>query len=71
MLNLYRTFCGLHKTKDIYSDIPKDIETAFDTSNFELDIPLPKGKKPSNWYNKRCIRWESNGRICCIKGKRI
>ena len=44
MLNLYRTFCGLHKTKDIYSDIPKDIETAFDTSNFELDIPLPKGK---------------------------
>ena len=28
----------------IYSDIAKDVETRFDTSNFELDRPLPKGK---------------------------
>ena len=58
MSNAYRKFCCLQKTKDIYSDIAKDIETAFDTSNQELDIPLPKGKKASNQFDERCIRWE-------------
>ena len=28
----------------IYKDIAKDIETRFDTSNYELDRPLPEGK---------------------------
>ena len=32
------------KSKDIYSDIAKDVETKFDTSNYELDRPLHKGK---------------------------
>ena len=32
------------KTDDIYKDISKDVETRFDTSNYELDRPLPKGK---------------------------
>ena len=32
------------KREDIYSDIVKDIERRFDTSNNELDRPLPKGK---------------------------
>ena len=32
------------KTDDIYKDIAKDVETRFDTSNFELDRPLPKVK---------------------------
>ena len=32
------------KTEDIYKDIPEDVETRFDSSNFELDRPLPKGK---------------------------
>ena len=32
------------KTEDIYSDIAKDVETTSDTSNFELDRPLPKRK---------------------------
>ena len=32
------------KTEDIYKDIAEDVETRFDTSNFELDRPLPKGK---------------------------
>ena len=32
------------KTDDIYKNIAEDIETRFDTSNFELDRPLPKGK---------------------------
>ena len=33
------------KTGDIYSDIAKDVETRFDTLNYELERPLPKGKK--------------------------
>ena len=33
------------KTDDIYKDIPEDVRTRFDTSNFETDQPLPKGKK--------------------------
>ena len=32
------------KTDDIYKDIADDFETRFDTSNYELDRPLPKGK---------------------------
>ena len=32
------------KTGYIYSDIPKVVETRFDTSSYELDRPLPKGK---------------------------
>ena len=32
------------KTDDIYKDIPDDLETRFDTSNYELDSPLPKEK---------------------------
>ena len=32
------------KTDYIYKDFPEDIETRFDTSNYELDRPLPKGK---------------------------
>ena len=32
------------KTDDIYKDIPEDVETIFDTSNYELDRPLPKEK---------------------------
>ena len=32
------------KIDDIYKDIAEDVETGFDTSNYELDRPLPKGK---------------------------
>ena len=32
------------KTDYIYKDIAEDVEPRFDTSNFELDRPLPKGK---------------------------
>ena len=38
------------KTEDIYIDIAKDFETRFDTSNYELDRPLSKGR------NKKVIR---------------
>ena len=32
------------KVDDIYKDIAEDVESRFDTSNYELDRPLPKGK---------------------------
>ena len=32
------------KTDDNYKDIAEDVETRFDNLNYELDIPLPKGK---------------------------
>ena len=42
------------KTDYIYKDIAEDIGTRFDTSNCELDIPLPKGKNKKNiWINER------------------
>ena len=42
------------KTDDIYKVIAEDVETRFDTSNNELDRPLPKGKnKKCNWINER------------------
>ena len=34
----YRQFHFIHK------DIAEDVETRLDTSNYELDRPLPKGK---------------------------
>ena len=33
------------ETDDIYEDIAENVETKFDTSSYELDRPLPKGKK--------------------------
>ena len=48
------SFIVFIKTDDINKDITKDVETRFNTSNYELDRPLPKGKKlKSNWINKR------------------
>ena len=47
-------------TNDIYKDIAKYVETRFDTSNHEIDGPLPKGK------NKKVIglmKEESGGEI--------
>ena len=32
------------KTDGIYRDIAKDVETRFDTSNYELERPLPEKK---------------------------
>ena len=40
----------LIKTKDFYDDIANDVEKTFDTSNYEVDRPLPTGK------NKKEIR---------------
>ena len=35
------------KTDDIYQDIAEDVETRFDSSNYELDRPLLKRKNKS------------------------
>ena len=32
------------KTNDFYKDIAQDVEERFDTSNYDVDRPLPKGK---------------------------
>ena len=32
------------KTDDVYKDIVEDVETRFNTSNYELERPLPKGR---------------------------
>ena len=54
------------KTGDICKDIAEDVEIRFDTSSYELDRPLPKGK------NKKIIgliKDELGERFCCIKSK--
>ena len=52
------------KTDDIYKDIAEDVGTRFDTSDYELDRPLPKRKKvKTNWINERWIRQKNHGKI--------
>ena len=48
------------KAYDIYNDITEDVETRFDSSNFELDRPLPKGK---NSKVIRLMKDELDGKI--------
>ena len=43
MLYVY-SFIVYIKTDGIYKDIAEDVETRFDTSNYEFDRPLPKRK---------------------------
>ena len=38
------SFIAHIKTDDFYKDVAEDVETRFDTSNVELDRPLPKVK---------------------------
>ena len=40
MVSLYT-----YKTDDIHDNIAEDVKNRFDSSNYELDRPLPKGKK--------------------------
>ena len=51
------TFIVYIKADDIYKDVAEDVKARFDTSNYELDIPLPEEKK-SNWINEWLIRWK-------------
>ena len=48
------SFIVYRKTDDIYKEIAEDVESRFDTSNYELYRSLPKGKNlKSNWINGR------------------
>ena len=38
------SFIAYIKIDDIYKDTSEDVEIRFDTSNYELNRPLPKGK---------------------------
>ena len=40
------------KTDDTYKDITEDVETRFDTSNYELDRSFPKGKMKDEFGGK-------------------
>ena len=44
MLHGYKQLCSLYKEEDIFIDIGIDVKTRYDTSNYELDRPLPKEK---------------------------
>ena len=48
------------KADDIYKNIAEDIETRFDTSNYELDRPFPRGK------NKKGIGLRTNTYVYLI-----
>ena len=42
------------KTNDFYKYISNDVENRFDTSNYEVNRPLPTGKnKKNHWFNER------------------
>ena len=42
------------ETEDFCKDIADDVEKRFDTSNYEVNRPLPIGNdKKSNWINER------------------
>ena len=43
-IQTYIVYIVYIKTDDIYKDIAEDVETRFETSNYELDRPLQKGK---------------------------
>ena len=66
------TFIVYIKTNYTYSNIAKDAETRFSTSNYELDRSLPKRENmKSNWTNERWIRHNNNDSVCCIKTENI
>ena len=43
-MDAFYGFIEYIKTDDIYKDMAEDVQTRFDTWNYELDKPLPKGK---------------------------
>ena len=45
------SFINRKKSEDFYKDIADDVEKRYDTSNYELDRPLPKV------MNERVIGW--------------
>ena len=48
------------KTEDFYRDIADDVEKKFDASNYEVNRPLPTGKKKKVI---ELIKYELGGKI--------
>ena len=58
------------KTGNIYKHKAEDIVTKFNTSSYELDRSLLKGKnKKSNWINEKWIRWINHKKIFRLGAK--
>ena len=63
------------KTDDIYKDIAEDVETRFDTSNYEsechaIDRPLPKGKnKKVIWLMKDELSGKITTKLVGLRAK--
>ena len=55
----------------IYKDIPEDVETRFDTSNFELDRFLKEKMEVIGLMKDELGRQIMIERICWIKSKNI
>ena len=58
------------KTDDIYKDIAGDVETRFDTSNYELDKPLPIEIKVIGLIKDE-LGGKIHEKICWIKSKNL
>ena len=60
------------KTHDIYKDIIEDTETRFDSSNYVLDRPLPKGKnKKVIELMKDALGEKNHDKICWVKSENL
>ena len=59
------------KTEDIYVNMTKDIEPKYDTSNYELDRPLPNTEKKKEKVIGliKMNQVENNERVCYIEIK--
>ena len=52
-----------------FKDIAEDVEPRFDTSNYEINMPLPKGRKKVINSMKNKLRRKIIKRVFCFKSK--
>ena len=62
------------KADDIYNDVAEDVQTRFETSNYELacnsiECWLPKGK--NNWITESRIGRKNQHKICWFERKNL
>ena len=55
------------KTKDYYKDIANDVEDRFDSSNYEVNRPLPTGKNKKVGLMKDELGGKGHYRVCCFE----
>ena len=61
------------KTDDIYKDIAEDVKTRFNTSNYELDRLVPKGKnkKKNIGLIKDELGWKIMRKFAGLRAKNL